>query len=165
MGRIDERAWEFDEPVEWLAVSPDGLYAAVPKQRSGSVVLLDLQSGKVAWESKHKEKTHGAAFSPDGNLVLACAPFGDDRAALLDMPAGDLVRVLRGDYGAAHKWIENAEFSPDGRWVATASVDGSARISGSGNRRVAQVCAPPRQRCDLLGAVRCREPADRHGIR
>jgi WD40 repeat protein len=65
------------------------------------------------------------AFSPDGGRVLVDndAP-GDFRAGVFDARTGAVIAT-----GPRYAWgIAAGAFSPNGRWVATASVDGTARI-------------------------------------
>ena len=60
-------------------------------------------------------------FSPDGALLLVASR--DDSVSLWDLERGERHLELRGRHGG----IRAAEFSRDGRWVATGSQDGTLR--------------------------------------
>lgn len=66
---------------------------------------------------------HGQAlvmFDPEGRLLA----YGDKTSRLFDSTTGDLVREFDG-HGS---WVIDARFTPDGRRLVTASVDGTARV-------------------------------------
>ena len=64
----------------------------------------------------------GAAFGPDGRLVLTWG--ADGTARIWDAASGRSLNVLRGHRGR----VLAAAFSPDGERVVTGGEDRSARI-------------------------------------
>jgi len=70
---------------------------------------------------------HSPRFSSDGHRVLT---IDGKTARLWDASSGKLLVTLSGHEGT----IRDAEFSPDGKWVVTASADTTARLweAGSG---------------------------------
>jgi WD40 repeat protein len=75
------------------------------------------------------------AFSPDGGRLAVVSD--DGRASLWDYDSGELVITLDTRSGAemlslpegSHRsWVESVDFSPDGALLATASLDGTAKI-------------------------------------
>ena len=66
----------FDSPyIESLAVSSDGTLLATAED--AHLVVQDIGSGEVVVEEDLDHSIHGMAFSPDGRLVGALAPYGD----------------------------------------------------------------------------------------
>jgi WD40 repeat protein/class 3 adenylate cyclase len=75
------RSLRFDNPVPWVAVSPDGHLLAVqtksPDGTSSSVEVQDLSSGKVLFEQELENGKGSMYFSPDGRRLAAlgcCEP-------------------------------------------------------------------------------------------
>ena len=70
----------------------------------------------------HKGGVAGAAFSPDGQLVVTASL--DKTARVWEAATGRSVVELHGHQGV----VKSAAFSPDGQFVVTASVDKTARV-------------------------------------
>lgn len=116
--------------VSDLVFSPDGnLMAAVDEggfyqiwQVSDWTTLqhdTDFINQYDVWRS-----AVGMAFSPDGT-ILATAGTGN-AISLWDVASGSLLNTLRGHVDD----IVRVDFSPDGRWMYSASLDGTVRFWG-----------------------------------
>jgi WD40 repeat protein len=105
-------------PVLAVAVSPNGELAA-SGDSLGDVRLWDAASGRVLWSGAYSGAVNDLAFSARGDRLAGAGPDGvllwstpRARARLLPVPGG----VLR------------LAFSPDGRYVGAACVDGTVRL-------------------------------------
>jgi WD40 repeat protein/DNA-binding SARP family transcriptional activator len=116
--------FQVDEPgpVWGPSFSPDGsrVAASFPDD---TVRLFDLATGETA-----SELDAGGAettFSPDGNRIAVGYIYpGGPIATVFDATTGDELFRLRGsDEGTG-----DVEWSPDGRWLATAGFDAVVRI-------------------------------------
>jgi WD40 repeat protein len=108
--------------VSALVFAPDGK-RALSAGYDHEVILWDLQRGeRVAGFSfdAGARYLHAVAFAADGKLALAC---GERTVYLFDAATGKLQRKLEGHAG----WVTAAALSPDGKQVASASDDGTAR--------------------------------------
>ena len=63
---------------------------------------------------KHRDRVFSVAFSPDGSLLVTGSK--DQDARVWDVATGESLLRLQHSYK-----VRDAEFSPDGRWVVTAS--------------------------------------------
>jgi WD40 repeat protein len=106
--------------------SPDGKKIAV---LGGGIRLHDVETGRELAKFAGQEiginrelRSAGLSpFSPDGKTLLA---YGQEGVGLLDVRTGKPVVVFRGHSGA----VTSALFSPDGRFVVTASLDRTVRV-------------------------------------
>jgi WD40 repeat protein len=139
------RLWQIDEPrllaefagaegtINSIAVSPAGELALSADATGGKVRLWQLPSGK---EIPHPSgdrpdrplldfnriggQVWTACFTPDGRCVLTV---GGNDAQLWDLSTADQVMSF-----SPHGAVASAAFSPDSRWIVTASWDNSAKI-------------------------------------
>jgi len=127
------RIWDLDsgEPLRDLvyaggrhtvgAPSPDGSLLATGTS-DGTVLVWDLQTGLVIRSFRHPSTFKSATFSPSMDRLVST--FVDGTVAVWDLGSGETVTLQR-----LHRdQLDEAEFSPDGALVATASFDGDVRL-------------------------------------
>jgi WD40 repeat protein len=140
MGR--PRCWKPEVSAGQILLSPEGHHVLVVG-REGKLRLYNIDgqpvSRALAWPTMDRK----FAFSPDGVRLLA---FGNsNRATLLDPVSGT-------QYTLQHsREVFAAVFSPDGRWVATGSQDGTTRVWDSNS---GEPCSQPLIHCGLVSGVR-----------
>ena len=115
-------------PVLGPSFSPDGDLAAAAWLDEGTVRIWDPATGRVVKTIAPVPEPFATAFSPDGRR-LAVAPLDLSVAVVVDARSGDEVFSLQGDeFG-----IRDVDWSPDGRWIATSSLDGGVQIWDASN--------------------------------
>jgi WD40 repeat protein len=107
---------------EAAAIAPDGRRLAVGAN-SGSLRVYELPGGQARTATQHLGTVSQVAFDRTGARIVTV---GGDRTARVWEAAepGASVAVLRGHDDV----LQSAEFSPDGRFVLTSSLDGTARL-------------------------------------
>jgi RNA polymerase sigma factor (sigma-70 family) len=104
------------------SLSSDGMLMAVPHDE-GKIVLLDATTGKeVRTMGVHPKYRGHTLFSPDSKKLFSAAT--DKTVRIWEVESGKLLHELNSHTAFL---IERLEVSPDGRWLATASTDASAR--------------------------------------
>ena len=103
-----------------LTYGPSGSLAWA--DRSGNIRVVDSQGKTLLQASLRGAPPEGLRLSPDGSR-LVCLRAKDVNAYLWQLSSGDL-RVLRGH----DNWVLDAQFSSDGRWLATGGFDTTIRI-------------------------------------
>jgi WD40 repeat protein len=119
VGNAVPRRWKPDVHAERVRFSPSGHHVLVLGEGS-KLRLYDVYGQPAGPELACHASDTELRFSPDGRRLLV---FGGSDAPRLFDPANGAGHALQ---HAAGVW--DAVFSPDGRWVATGSVDGTARI-------------------------------------
>lgn len=108
-----------------IAFSPDGKTLAVAQGipgRSGSVALIDFESGTPAILETTPDEMLAVAFSPDGKLLAAGG--SNNTIEVWTLPDHKLAATLKGHAG----WVTGLAFSPDSKFLASSSLDRSVRI-------------------------------------
>jgi WD40 repeat protein len=127
-----------DGLVTYAAFSPDGRQIVTTRQdwngkdRTGLAQLWNTQTGEPVKNLPTRGPVSYAAFSRDGTRLVICdgtwredtPPKSSGQAVIWDATRGDELVQLEGHTKA----VNHAAFSPDGRRVATASEDETARI-------------------------------------
>ena len=140
---------QLDAPVSSIAVTEDGIrvrttdgrehllsastgeeldVTAVPKLRPRRVVGPDgtsatfrgravrlLRDGEVTMLRGHRDDVTSVAFSPSGELLVTGSK--DTTARVWDVATGELLRTF-----SHNSAVQDAQFSPDGRWVVTSPL-------------------------------------------
>jgi tricorn protease-like protein len=103
-----------------LAFSPDGRLLATGSM--GSLVRLwNVETGEMRGELRHRSWVQAVAFSGDSQVL---APTSGPTITLWDVPALARRALLRGHAGT----VRSLTLSPDGKALASASVDRSIRV-------------------------------------
>ncbi len=103
------------------ALSPDGRWIATGSP-AGEVLVWERETGTLFRSFWIPAMFKAAAFGPGSDRLIAT--FGDGTVAMWDVETGESVTHR----GLHRDQVDEAEFSPDGSLVATASFDGDARV-------------------------------------
>lgn len=117
-----------------LALSPDGLLAAVDDQKGG-VVVIELATGLQRAPLKtSRAQVCAMAFSPDGRQLAVGASYNEPVIRLWDLETGRMQAELEGHHG----WISGLVYLPGNRLLSS-SQDQSLRVWDLERCRVVQV--------------------------
>jgi WD40 repeat protein/serine/threonine protein kinase len=119
------RFWVGQTNLQHSEFSPDGKDVIVA-QRDGPVEIYDVQTSKLCL---HPFGDHCAfaSYSRDGNLIVTAG-----RTVSL-WNASTLESI---DDLPHSNWVCSARFSPDGKWIVTACMDGFARVWNTATREL-----------------------------
>jgi WD40 repeat protein/serine/threonine protein kinase/tetratricopeptide (TPR) repeat protein len=123
--------------INHVAFRPDGLALAtancsMDKINGVRVWPLDVPQPAKIPILRHLYQVQHVAYSPDGRRIVAAAGRADGNlgeAMVWDLATGEQVGAVMKHQGM----VTEAHFSPDGKLVLTASVDGTARLWDANN--------------------------------
>jgi WD40 repeat protein len=112
------KLWKYPSEVEKASLSPDGRFlATISSDRGARVQSLD--TGAFMIEARHQDRLVALDLSADGTLLATV----DGRLHLWDVPNHKFLRTIE-----LPRAIKSVVFSPDGKKVAAAVADGTARV-------------------------------------
>ncbi|MBI4664542.1 MAG: protein kinase [Verrucomicrobia bacterium] len=112
------------EGVPGIAFSPNGSrIASVAKDHT--VRVWEIATGRVVWTDRLSGAGQSVAYSPGGDL-LATGNWDNGSVELWDARTGKRLRELRTSVSARAIW--SVQFSPNGRYLATASENDGVKV-------------------------------------
>ncbi|HEX8422313.1 MAG TPA: WD40 repeat domain-containing protein, partial [Pyrinomonadaceae bacterium] len=104
-------------PKRNALISPDGRFIVLMALRHGFAQVLDASTGELKFKLDDGSiRTHGAALSSDGRLIVTACE--DGKARVWDSGTGSLLRTLEGNSAIP---LSAASFSPDDKLIVTVS--------------------------------------------
>jgi WD40 repeat protein len=133
-----------------VAFSPDSKLLAVTS--ASEILIFETVGGKKLLSlSGHTSLVNKIVFSPDGKLLASASD--DGTLKLWETSAGKLVLAFETDviadqpaipeYGDQPKAFKSVDFSPDGRWLASARYNGQIYISDVQTGKTLEKIATP----------------------
>jgi WD40 repeat protein len=107
------------ENIRPVQYSPDGRQIATGSSGDEYVRAWNAESGAMLWERRVYNRVDSISYSADGRRIIAVT-FNSQSVYILDSTNGNVV------FSSSNE--RSASYSPDGKWLITASQDGSVRI-------------------------------------
>lgn len=115
----------FTGAVNSLAFSPDGTTLATGHY-DGVIKTWDAKTGQLLKTMNSSGVIESLVFNPEGNILASGESYFSNSIKLWRVDTGELLRALEGHQHGVDFLI----FSPDSRFLASASYDGMVRIWG-----------------------------------
>jgi DNA-binding SARP family transcriptional activator/WD40 repeat protein len=114
----------FDIAIEAIAVaaSPDGRTVAIGDAAGSDVYMYRLQDGEQTGVMPHSDPPQTLAWSADSSMLAASG--NDADVTIFDVTTRSIYLVLTGHESS----VLGLSFSPEGSRIASASLDGAARV-------------------------------------
>lgn len=116
--------YEHGDDVLDIAISSDGKHLAIAG-KNGEVALWDTVDNRLINTLQQDNPVRAIAFDPGGARIVTTS---GNKVLLWDAASGDRLNIILAGHDDL---IESVQFSPDGRWIATASRDNTARLWNS----------------------------------
>jgi WD40 repeat protein len=109
-----------------LSADHERLYYNDWADRKSVVRMRESSTGKIAWEADSSDDYAFTAMelSPDERFLVTGTGYQDGRIVVRRALSGEIVAELKGHT----RWISWLRFSPDGRFLASASSDQTIRL-------------------------------------
>jgi WD40 repeat protein len=114
-----------ESSVNSIAFSPDG--RSVVTSSGKEATIWDVETGKIIRKLVgHTEEIYTTEYSPNGELLLTTSRDPDNTARIWNANTGELLTSYPGPEFLGG--MIDASFSPDGKYIVTATNDGVARV-------------------------------------
>jgi WD40 repeat protein/CHAT domain-containing protein len=137
--------------LDSASFSPDGKRIVTTSQFDGTVRIWDTSGTQLAELDTRDSSITGASFSPDGKQILILEEdnlwvwyLPDELPAQISLPEAllnvDLATIQNPETEIkSERGFNSASFSPDGKWILTASSDSIARIWDTSGKLVTEI--------------------------
>ncbi|MBN1536938.1 MAG: WD40 repeat domain-containing protein [Anaerolineales bacterium] len=115
----------FTGAINCLTFSPNGDILATGHY-DGSIRIIDAKTGQSLKNMSTTGIVESLVFSPDGHILATGESYDSTAVKLWRVETGELLRTLEGHTHG----VDFVTFSPDGKFLASASYDGTIRIWG-----------------------------------